>query len=64
MEKLIKTSASQLKAQKKYDSANVKKYGIKLNCNTDADIINKLSEVDNVQGYIKSLIRQDIEDNG
>ncbi len=64
MEKMVKTSASQLKAGKKYDSANVKKYGIKLNCNTDADVIKKLSEVDNVQGYIKELIRKDIASNG
>lgn len=64
MEKMVKTSASQLKAQKKYDSVNVKKYGIKLNCNTDADVIKKLSEVDNVQGYIKELIRKDIASNG
>ena len=31
-----------------------------LNHNTDADLLQKLSEVDSKQGYIKSLIRADI----
>ena len=31
-----------------------------LNRKTDADILQKLSEVENKQGYIKDLIRKDI----
>ena len=35
--------------------------GIKLNNKTDADILDRLAEKENRQGYIKTLIRQDIE---
>ena len=34
--------------------------GLKLNNNTDAEIIRKLLTVSNKQGYIKDLIRADI----
>ena len=33
---------------------------LKLNKNTDSDILEKLESVDNVQGYLKELIRRDI----
>lgn len=46
--------------QAKYDKAHTKAYGLKLNLVTDADIIEKLSSVPNVQAYIKQAIRQDI----
>lgn len=45
----------------KYDKANTKTYSLKFNLATDADIVSKLSTVDNIQGYIKQLIRTDIE---
>jgi len=48
--------------QAKYDVVNTKHYGLKLNVKTDAKIIEKLSSVPNVQGYIKELIRKDIGD--
>ena len=46
--------------QAKYDSTHCRTYGLKLNCRTDADIIEKLSTVPSMQGYIKHLIRNDI----
>lgn len=46
--------------QAKYDKAHCKQYAIKLNLETDADIIEKLSSVESVQGYIKQAIRADI----
>lgn len=52
---------AQLRAQKKYDKANTKTYLLKLNKKTDADIINKLETVENRQGYIKELIRDDLK---
>ena len=55
------TSRAQIKANRKYDSLNTKNYIIKLNKKTDADIIEKLSSVENRQGYIKALIRKDID---
>jgi len=54
---------AQKRAQKKYDEANKGKWRIihlKLNKEADADIIQKLEEVENIQGYIKSLIKADL----
>ncbi len=53
-------SVSQLRAQKKYDMANTRSIILKLNENTDADILDRLDEVGNRQGYIKALVRKDI----
>lgn len=53
---------AQKRAQKKYDEANKDRYRmihLKLNRETDADIIEKLEQSDNIQGYIKELIRAD-----
>ena len=49
------------KAQAKYDQANTKKVLLKLNLNTDKDILERLEKVGNKQGYVKRLIREDIE---
>lgn len=46
--------------QERYDAKNAKHISLKLNRKTDADILEHLEKVDNVQGYIKSLIREDI----
>ena len=57
------TTEAQKRAQKKYDEANKDKWRmihLKLNRETDADIIDKLEQSDNIQGYIKELIRADI----
>ena len=56
------TTEAQKRAQKKYDEANRDKFRmihLKLNRDTDADVIEKLESVDNIQGYIKDLIRSD-----
>lgn len=56
------TSASyaQIRANAKYDKANTKKYILKLNINTDKDIIKCLDKQKNKQGFIKRLIRNEI----
>ena len=46
--------------QTRYDSKHCRTYGLKLNHETDADIIAKLASVPSMQGYIKQLIRDDI----
>ena len=56
----MKTTKAQLKATAKYHKTNTKSYVIRLNLNTDADIIAKLESVENKQGYIKSLVRSDL----
>lgn len=52
---------AQKRAVKKYDKENVKGVFLKLNKNTDKDILEKLWSEENVQGYIKRLIREDIK---
>ncbi len=47
--------------QQKYDKKNCKPVYLKLNKKTDKDILEKLDSVESKQGYIKKLIRQDIE---
>lgn len=54
-------SYAQIKASHKYDKENTMQFNLKLNLNTDKDIIEKLNTVDSKQGYIKKLIRQDIK---
>lgn len=46
--------------QSRYDSKNRKSFAIKLNYNYDMDIIEKLDAVESMNGYIKQLIREDI----
>ena len=48
------------KASTKYNETHVRQIKLNLNIKTDADIIKKLEEVGNKQGYIKSLIRKDM----
>lgn len=60
---MAKTPEKQLGYQKKYDQTHRDKFKnifLKLNKETDADILEKLESTDNVQGYIKALIRADI----
>lgn len=56
-----KRKAAHAKATVKYNANNVKQIKINLNRKTDADIIEHLDRTENVQGYIKQLIRQDID---
>ncbi len=57
------TSKAQLRAQAKYDKDNTVQIKLKLNKKTDDDIIKRLAAADNMQGYIKELIRLDILNN-
>lgn len=54
------STKAQREAVKKYDRTNTRQIILKLNLTGDADILMKLDEVDNRQGYIKQLIRTDI----
>lgn len=55
------TTEAQKRAVMKYDKIHTKQIKLKLNLETDKDIIDRLNEVDNKQGYIKDLIRKDIK---
>ena len=52
---------AQSKASVKYDKKNTKSFSLKLNKGTDADILEKFEECDNVSQYLKQLVRQDIK---
>lgn len=60
---MAKYNEAQKKAVMKYERNNIRRVLIKLNINTDADILEKLSTVMNKQGYIKQLIRKDIAED-
>ena len=55
------TKEAKNRASAKYDKEHTKGFYLKLNTSTDADIIDKLSKTNNIQGYIKALIRSDIK---
>ena len=54
------TTEAQRRAQDKYDKSNTVQVHLKLNLYTDKDILDKLNNVPSKQGYIKDLIRRDI----
>ena len=54
----MKTQA-QRRAQNKYEKKNIKRVVLKLNTRLDDDIIKHLEDKDNVNGYLKQLIRKD-----
>ena len=56
---MSKTSKSQVKAVEKYNKANTVTICIRLNKETDKDILDTLERVDSKQGYVKDLIRKD-----
>ena len=56
-----RSSDARIKTNAKYDASHTKQIKLKLNLETDKDILERLDEVENKQGYIKSLIRSDIK---
>lgn len=54
--------SAKVKASMKYNAKNVKQIKFNFNRKTDADIIEHLAQVGNMQGYIKDLIRKDLND--
>ena len=52
---------AQRKAKEKYDARTAVQVHLKLNMITDKDILEKLASVENKQGYIKDLIRKDMQ---
>lgn len=53
-------TAAQVKATTKYIKEHTKRYVIQCNNEKDADIINFLARQDNVNGFLKALIREKI----
>ena len=57
-------SDAQKRANAKYEREKTRSIKIKLTKSTDADILRKLDDVGNKQGYIKALIRADLKKEG
>ncbi len=47
----------------RYNAKSSRHYGIKLNVKTDAELIARLDSTGSINGYIRRLIREDIERN-
>ena len=60
----MKTSKAQLRASNKYNRENTKALCIRLNKNTDSEILAYLDQIDNKSGYIKRLISEDMRREG
>lgn len=54
-------SEAKIRANNKSNKINTKMICLRLSYNTDADIIKKLDEVESKMGYIKELIRKDMQ---
>ena len=54
------TSEAKRQANAKYDKSHTKSILLKLNKQTDSDVLALLEDKDNRQGYIKELIRNDL----
>ena len=54
------TSEAKKAAKARYDAKTAKFYSLKLNVNTDGDIIDYLQKQESTQGTIKALIRAEI----
>lgn len=58
-------SKSVIKAVEKFNREHTTVTQVRLNHNTDADILAKLAKIsESKMGYIKRLIREDIQKNG
>lgn len=51
-------------AKARYDAKTAKYFSLKLNRNTDKELIEFLERQQNVQGYLKQLIREDMAKGG
>lgn len=57
-----KKKAAHVAASIKYNAKNVKQIKFNFNRKTDTDILEHLAACGNMQGYIKDLIRKDLND--
>lgn len=49
---------------KRYQDKAIRRFTVKVNRFTEADILDRLEQQDSFQGYVKRLIREDMERNG
>lgn len=61
LERGLRMTPAQKRAKAKYDENNTIQVKLKLNLKTDKDILEALERSGNKQGYIKELIRADLQ---
>ena len=54
---------AQKRASAKYDKEKTRIFTIKLNYNTDADLIAMLEAQENIQGFIKRMLKMFLSEN-
>lgn len=57
-------SEAKKKSENRWQKENIIRVTVKLYKNTDADLIDYLSDMKNRNGYIKQLIREDMKKKG
>ena len=55
------TKEEQRRYTEEWQKKNLKRFVIKLNKTKDADILEHLDHCGNIQGYVKRLIREDLQ---
>lgn len=55
------TSESAKAAKARYDAKTARYFSLKLNRNTDSEIIEHLEHQESIQAYLKRLIREDMK---
>ena len=60
----MKTTQAQKRASQKYEKANIRRYVLKVNKNTEGDIIAFLDGLKSFNGEIKRMIREEMKRNG
>lgn len=50
--------------QMRYAAKTIRRYSFGLNRHTEADMIDHMESIDNTQGYLKALIRKDMQEAG
>lgn len=56
-----KTTEAQRRAKKKYNKKMQRNITLSLNRKTDADVLDFLENKENIGGYIKNLVRKDMD---
>lgn len=54
----MKVSQKRYEQQRAFDKRATRRYGVKLNRNTDADLIARLEKEPSMQGFIKKCMRE------
>lgn len=63
MSKYYNYGDAQYRASQRYEKKTIKRIVVKLNKNTDAELIEYIEGIENVQGWIKNLMLKYMDSN-